>query len=137
MTTLRLVPTTNPRPPVNIGVTLTPKPGAGPGGVPPVAVGGGPISGPVVIPFSGEICKWLVFMLGVGEDDEIEWVLEWYEMDDPDFENAVQFSIDEFDALAPMAAQVVFSEIGGLEWIDIRAEVNGVMYGPVRVECLY
>lgn len=116
----------------NIGVTLAPlgadQLGNGGRGNPtgPVIIGGG---------YFGYRCTWLVFMRGVGALDVVEWVLEWAGMDG-DFAGSVYFGTSDEDAGQPMIAQVVVSESGSIEWLDISAIVNGVTYGPTRVSCV-
>lgn len=117
-----------------IGVTMTP--------VAPVVAARetvcGEITGPVVIPGDaggGYPCSWLVFMRGVFEGDEIEWVAEWAGMDG-DYIGAVSFGVIDEYASQPMIAQLVNSTSGSIDWIDISAIVNGTTYGPERVSCI-
>lgn len=121
-----------------IGVTMTP---VAPASAPVVAAREavcGEVTGPVVIggnPGGGYPCTWLVFMRGVFEGDEIEWIAEWAGMDG-DYIGSVTFGVSDETASQPMIAQILNSESGSIDWIDITAIVNGTTYGPERVSCV-
>lgn len=120
----------------SIGVTLT---AAAPTSAPRASRTSvcGEVTGPVVIggqAGGGYSCTWLVFMRGVFEGDEIEWIAEWSGMDG-DFIGAVTFGVSDEDASQPMIAQILGSYSGSIDWIDITAIVNGTTYGPERVTC--
>lgn len=84
--------------------------------------------------YPGGTCGYLIWMLGVGELDEIEWVIEWEDMDG-DEAGQVNFGVDPTDfPEAIFAAQTLAIDSGSLAWIDLTANVNGQQYGPVRIE---
>lgn len=134
---IRAVRAASSSPAVQIGVQLTPVVRTSAPRASRTSVCG-EVTGPVVIgrQVGGDYpCTWLVFMRGVFEGDEIEWIAEWSGMDG-DFIGAVTFGVSDEDASQPMIAQILSSSSGSIDWIDVTAIVNGTTYGPERVTCI-
>jgi hypothetical protein len=127
------------RPAGAIGITLTPgAPSERPGNEIAAAApaGGCVVSGPYYARLldPGGTCGYLIWMLGITDSDDIEWVIEWEDMD-ADEAGQVNFGVDPTDYPdAIFAAQTLAIDSGSLAWIDLTANVNGQQFGPVRIE---
>jgi hypothetical protein len=100
---------------------------------------GGPVAGPYALttgqPYQfGEPCGFLVYMLGIGETDAVEWAATWDGMDENPGSVTFLFSPDAY--ASPMAAQIVNVINFGTSNIQIYCAVNGTTYGPLALECL-
>lgn len=96
----------------------------------------GPFAATNSTPYTfGEPCGWLVYMLGIGPDDECVWSMTWDDMESTP--GVVFFMLeDEAFSTAPMAAQVVSATTSSVANINVYCTVNGEIFGPVTFECL-
>lgn len=128
---------------LQIGVTMTPiaaAPSPCPATSSTPAPGGCEVSGPFsatgVAPYIfGQPCGWLVYMLGIGPDDAVEWAMTWDGMESNPGDAYFMLAPEAF-ADAPMAAQVISTISFSVSNIQVFCTVNGTAYGPLVLACL-